>query len=46
MPIRLSLETGSANSVARGTYTALGYVEEQVTLTKELAGDAASGPTV
>lgn len=34
---RLSLETGSANAPARAAYARLGYVEEQVTLTKALA---------
>lgn len=33
---RLSLETGSANEVALAAYSRLGYVAEQVTLTKSL----------
>lgn len=33
---RVSLETGSANAGARNAYTRLGYVDEQVTLTKAL----------
>jgi GNAT superfamily N-acetyltransferase len=33
---RLTLETGSANTAARAVYAALGYAEEQVTLTRDL----------
>ncbi len=33
---KLSLETGAGNAAARQTYASLGYVEEDVTLTKRL----------
>ncbi len=33
---RISLETGADNRGARTTYASLGYLEEQVTLTKTL----------
>jgi GNAT superfamily N-acetyltransferase len=35
---RLTLQTGAANQKARAFYSALGYAEEDVTLTKPLAG--------
>ncbi|MCP2334224.1 MULTISPECIES: GNAT family N-acetyltransferase [Actinoalloteichus] len=39
---RLSLETGAANHRARSLYAALGYQEEDVRLSKDIAGAAAS----
>lgn len=41
---RLTLETGASNTRARAFYAALGYLDEDVTLTKLLPGQAEPSP--
>lgn len=44
--VRLTLETGAANTVARAFYTSLGYTEEDVRLTRTLTAGVDQGAVV